>query len=265
LHPAIAARYAAGIEQGRLDDEHRLEWLRTTEVLRRRLPASGRVLDVGGGPGAYAAWLAQRGYDVELIDPVPLHVEQARARAGAGVRFGVHLGDARRLPFPDGVADVVLLMGPLYHLVDRPDRMIALYEARRTLRPGGLLVATAIGRFGWLNDALVRGLIADPSVLRSVNRSVATGMSTADPGPESFYAYFHRPDELAHEVADAGFAGVELVAVEGAASLLVDVRERLGRPEAAASLLALLAEHEADPAMLAISSHLVVTATSALS
>jgi SAM-dependent methyltransferase len=261
LHPSIAGRYGTGIEQDRLTDENLLEWLRTTDILGRHLPVTGHVLDVGGGPGAYAAWLAECGYDVDLIDPVPLHIEQARFRAVTGTHFGVHSGDPRQLPFPNACADIVLLMGPLYHLVDAADRATALDEARRTLRPGGVLVAVAIGRYGWFTDAVVRDLIVDPAVLRSVKRSVATGMSTADPGPESFYAYFHHPDELTQEVVDAGFSDVAVFAVEGVASLLVDVRQRLQRPESAAALLALLARHEREPAMLAISSHILAVAT----
>ena len=55
-----------------------LELLRTKEILSRLLPPPPAVvLDVGGGPGVYAAWLLARGYEVHLVDPVPLHVEQA--------------------------------------------------------------------------------------------------------------------------------------------------------------------------------------------
>ena len=53
------------------------------ELLDRLLPAPpAHVLDVGGGPGTYAAPLARRGYQVHLVDPVPLHVDQAREAAG---------------------------------------------------------------------------------------------------------------------------------------------------------------------------------------
>jgi ubiquinone/menaquinone biosynthesis C-methylase UbiE len=81
------------------------------------------VLDVGGGPSWYSSWLAERGYSVHLIDPVPLHVEQAMKRAANGPYFSTALGDARGLPHPDDTMDVVLLMGPLYHLPERADRL----------------------------------------------------------------------------------------------------------------------------------------------
>src|SRR3954463_10956653 len=93
----------------------RLEFARTVELLGRVLPAPpARVLDVGGGTGIHARWLAEAGYDVTLLDLMPEHVAQA-ARI-EGVRAVV--GDARALEAEDQAFDVVLLLGPLYHLVE---------------------------------------------------------------------------------------------------------------------------------------------------
>jgi hypothetical protein len=82
--PAIGAFYALGGEEPRLGQGvFQIERARTEELLLRHLPPPpGRVLDVGGAAGAYACWLAQRGYEVALFDPVPLHVEQAPAIIG---------------------------------------------------------------------------------------------------------------------------------------------------------------------------------------
>ena len=78
----MRAFYDRGDERDRLSTWSWLEFARTKELLLRHLPpAPARVLDVGGGPGAYAVWLAELGYDVHLVDPVPLHVEQAAAVA----------------------------------------------------------------------------------------------------------------------------------------------------------------------------------------
>src|SRR5688500_19320778 len=84
LDPVIRAHYELGVEQPRLARESTLEWVRTQELLQRFLPAPpATVLDVGGGPGVYAAWLAQQGYAVRLVDPIPLHVQQASAASAA--------------------------------------------------------------------------------------------------------------------------------------------------------------------------------------
>src|SRR5919108_3456011 len=148
----ILAYYASGSEDVRLVEDARghLERTRTQELLARWLPQPPAVVfDVGGGTGHYALWLAERGYTVHLIDPVPLHVEHARQRSAAAERAlaSVRLGDARRLELPHGCADAVLLLGPLYHLTQRAERVAALREARRVLRPGGIVLAAVISRF----------------------------------------------------------------------------------------------------------------------
>jgi len=128
------------------------------------LPAAPAViLDVGGGAGAYAFPLAKQGCEVHLIDPVELHLEQARSYAEtSGVTLAsITKGDARQLDFPAGGADAVLLLGPLYHLVERSDRLQALLEAQRVLRPRGALFAASISRFASLIDGLSRGFFQD--------------------------------------------------------------------------------------------------------
>src|SRR5690242_16313009 len=123
----ILEYYDRGGEETRLIDS--LELLRTKVLLRRHLPRNATVLDVGGASGVYATWLADEGHDVKLVDPVPRHVNSARAKGVEAV-----VGDARELDEPDGSRDAVLLLGPLYHLLDRAERVCALAEARRVSR-----------------------------------------------------------------------------------------------------------------------------------
>jgi SAM-dependent methyltransferase len=137
----VTRRYEATDEDARLWQPGRgdLVRLRTWDIFERFLPRSGRVLDVGGGPGTHAAHLAAKGYEVTLVDPVPRPAELATKRASdrSTATFAVRLGTAGDLPAEDGSVDAVLLMGPLYHLVDRADRLAALDEAKRVLRPDG--------------------------------------------------------------------------------------------------------------------------------
>ena len=150
----VRAYYERGVELGRLEQGYsRIELARTKELLDRHLPRPpASLLDVGGGPGVYAEWLAERGFQVHLVDGSPLHVEEARNRSKG--RFTAAVGDARALDERDAAYDAVLLMGPLYHLTERGGRITALREARRVMRTGGVLVATAISRFASLLDGL---------------------------------------------------------------------------------------------------------------
>src|SRR3954470_11551011 len=149
LGDEIVEFYGRGSEERRLSQGRaRLERERVRAILETRLPSPpATILDIGGGPGFHAAWLTRRGYEVHLVDPVPLHVEQARASATR--LASVTVGDAAALPFEDASADCVLLFGPLYHLLERDQRTGALTEAHRVLRPGGLLATIAISRYAW--------------------------------------------------------------------------------------------------------------------
>ena len=209
MDPAIESHYGIGHERSRLfpEGEPTVEFVRSVELLERLLPAPpARVLDVGGGPGTYAAPLARRGYSVHLVDPVPLHVEQARQAAGAdpAAGFTAALGDARDLAEPAESADAVLLFGPLYHLTEAAGRQRALAEARRVLTAGGRLLAMAVCRFASLLDGLHEGWLDDPVFRRIVDQDLADGQHrNPDPAgrPEFFTtAYFHTPDGLTGEI-----------------------------------------------------------------
>jgi SAM-dependent methyltransferase len=235
--------------------------LRTWDLFARLLPPTGRVIDVGGGPGAHAAHLAGRGYDVHLIDPIERHLARARQRAADGPTFEVAAGDALALDLPDSSADVVLLLGPPYHLTDPGDRAAALAEARRVLRPGGLVVAEVITRFiNLLESSLSTTALARPQVFAHHDREAATGLSQdpVDTPDGAFWAYLHRPDELAAELEAAGFEEVGLAGVEGHAWLLGPVlAEHLEQPEPLLRALRLL---ESEPSLLGASAHVIGSA-----
>jgi ubiquinone/menaquinone biosynthesis C-methylase UbiE len=252
----ITAYYERGAEAGRLSGWGRLEMVRTQVLLERYLPAAPAVvLDVGGGPGAYAMWLQRLGYEVRLVDPVALHVEQALM---AGVERA-EVGDARELAVPDESADAVLLLGPLYHLPDDEDRRRALAEAWRVLRPGGVVAAAAITRFASTLDGLLKGYVVDPAFERTIERVLEDGRHTNPQRHPGWFttAYFHLPDDLAAEVREAGFDLTGLFAIEGVGEWLPNVDEWLDDPERRAALLRAIARVETEPSLLGASPHLL--------
>ena len=197
-----------------------LELVRTQELLRRYLPPPpAAVLDVGGAAGVYASWLAADGYRVHLIDPLPLHVAQANAAAAAQPEhpFTVALGDARRLDEAHASHDAVLLLGPLYHLTERDERITALTEAWRVVRAGGVVLAVGISRFASLLDGLRLGFLAEPEGARMVERDLRDGQHRNWENRPSWFttAFFHHPTELAAEIEAAGLALDRLLGVEG--------------------------------------------------
>ncbi len=251
-------------------EEHRLaagmgtlELLRVQEVLHRHLPpAPASILDVGGAGGVHAAWLADEGYTVRIVDVVPRHFAAVNDALGSrGV--AAELGDARALSQPDDSVDVVLLFGPLYHLTDRADRICALAEARRVTRSGGLVAVAAISRFASLFDGMARGFLFDPDFRRIVERDLQDGQHrNLDERPEWFTtAYFHHPDELHQEVLDAGLEVHELVGLEGLAGWLPELASRWDDEADRASILWAARAIEREPSLAGLSAHLLLVAT----
>jgi SAM-dependent methyltransferase len=256
LDQDIRTYYDRGGERTRLDGS--LELLRTKVLLDRLLPAPpASVLDVGGAFGVYASWLAERGHQVKIVDPVPLHVEAARANGLAADE-----GDARTLAEPDASWDAVLLFGPLYHLLDRADRVRALAEARRVVRPGGVVLAATISRYASMYEAILRGFFEKPAFVDMMRTDLETGTrrGTHDLADGFTTVYFHRPEELPGEVADSGLRLDDLYAVEGMAQWMPDVVERLADPDDRALVLEIAARTEREPSTLGATAHVLIAA-----
>ncbi len=258
----ILAYYSRGQEDGRLDrEEGKLERCRTEELLLRYLPAPPAViLDVGGGTGQYATWLAARGYTVHVVDPVPLHIDQARARSAAQPHAplaSISMGDARRLDWSAEQVDAVLLLGPLYHLTERGDRIRALNEAWRVLRSNGVVVVAAISRFASALDGLVRHFFNDPRYPPITWQDLADGQHRGTEDAFFTTAYLHRPDELEAELSEAGFWQTRVLAIEGPVWLLQDLEQQWADPMLRDILLEVVRRTEAEPSLLGASSHLL--------
>ncbi|AGZ46083.1 class I SAM-dependent methyltransferase [Actinoplanes friuliensis] len=259
MDPRVRRRYEVYDEDQRLRRPGLgdLVRLRTWDIFDRYVPTGVRVADIGGGPGIHADRLARGDREVLLFDPMPGHVEIARGRG----TFQAEIAEARQVPLDDASVDVVLLMGPLYHLVEPEDRLAALREAARVLRPGGLILAEIITRYAWVMDATGKGLLGEPGTWDDFDWIARTGVSK-DPDQVvdgSFFAYFHRPEELRAELTQAGFEDVELLAVEGFAGLFGDLAERMREP---GDLLRALRITEAEPSMLGASAHVLGLARS---
>ena len=237
----------------------RLEFLRTWDVLTRVLPPPpARILDVGGAMGVYAGPLARAGYAVHVVDPVPEHVARSAALPGVSAAEG----DARALVEPDASHDAVLLLGPLYHLLDRTDRVRAWREAARVVRPGGVVAGATIVRYASLFDGFLRMYYQHPAFLPIVRAALASGEHRVPAAEPRWFttAYFHHPDELPGEVADAGLALLRTVAVEGPLWMMCGLAEILADEAGTARLLDQLRLVEAEPSLLGASSHLLTLA-----
>jgi SAM-dependent methyltransferase len=258
---ALHDYYEKGGERDRLSRPFGvLELERTKEILLRHLPAPPAVVaDVGGGPGRYALWLAERGHQVQHCDLVALHVEQLQEDA-AGLPVTSKVADARSLDLADASVDAVLLLGPIYHLRQRDDRLRALGEARRVVRPGGPVFVAAISRWAPRLDGELRlRLYERYESLREETRKVERTGWLPPLAQGSFTGYCHRPQQLRAELRAAGLEVVDLVGVEGPAFLLHDLADRLGDPLDRTVVLDAARTFERVPELLGIGPHLLAT------
>lgn len=260
--PIVSWYEDQGDEPGRLlSGRGRLEAARTKELVERHVPkGSLSVLEVGGGGGYYASWLAGLGHHVAMLDPVPLHVEHARREAGEPPAFEARVGDARDLPYADETFDVVMLLGPLYHLRQSQDRLLALREARRVSKPSGFVFAAAISRYALPGDGIRNGWIDDDDTERSVEHVLAQGATGAIGRGFLALSYFHRADDLREEVACAGLSVEAIYGIEGPAFLVADIDDKWADPAARERLLWAARLVEREPGLQEVSGHLLAVA-----
>lgn len=256
--------YNRGREQDRLTrGSGKLELARTQEIILRYLSQTpATVMDIGGGAGIYALWLAQLGYTVHLVDLMPLHIEQAlKAAEGQPERplASARVGDALKLDFDDASAEAVLLLGPLYHLPEHEQRLQTLREAYRILKPGGFLFAATISRYASMLDALMYGYLADDYFAELLESTLVDGRHRNPKQQPGYFttAYFHHPDDIRAEVSDAGFQVEANLSIEGLASAMPDFDKFWDDETLRERLLKMLRLVESEPAILAATGHML--------
>ncbi|MEM7129901.1 MAG: class I SAM-dependent methyltransferase [Chloroflexota bacterium] len=204
------------VEWERLD-HHRTEFAVTMRAIQEFLPSPpAKILDVGGGPGRYAIALAQQGHIVSLCDLSQASLVRAEERAkAANVQLQEILPcNAVDLPhFVDSAYDALLLLGPLYHLIDSAERQAALQEAYRVLKSGGLIFAAFLTKYSALRvcaDRFPKWLAANPDY---AERIITTGVHQGEWGFTT--AYHVHPDEVEPLMEGAGFNSIQVVSCEG--------------------------------------------------
>jgi SAM-dependent methyltransferase len=208
-------------ERSRLE-RHQLEHDLTLRYLNQYLPARACILEIGAATGRYTLELAKQGHRITALDLSAANIEICKERlVEERLQENVQLAvaDARDLSeVTEGEFDAVLLMGPLYHLIEETDRKMALKEATDRLRKDGIIFSAYISRFGIMGD-LLRNLpswIEDQAEVRSL---LERGKQPDEyPRDGAFRGYFARASEIAPLHESIGFETLALAAVEPAIS-----------------------------------------------
>jgi SAM-dependent methyltransferase len=256
----IAAYYNRnpGSEHRRLE-EHQLEYDLTWRFLEVYLPPSGEILEIGAGTGHYTLGLVQMGYTVTAVDFSKANLEACQeylTKAGFANRVEFILDDARYMnDVPQKEYDAVLLMGPLYHLVEESDRKMALKQAYDRLRTGGVIFSAFISRFGIFG--VIMKIMPDSIEDQKQVRSVLTRGRDREGWPSGgFRAFFSTVEEIAPLHEKIGFQTIKLVGVEPAISADDESYNKL-EGERRGLLLNLLYEISDQPSIVGASQHLL--------
>ena len=259
--------YNNGAEKGRLERGLGIvEFYRTKEVLSNYIVKKGNIIyDVGGGIGVYSSWLASEGNDVHLLELAPNAVEYAIKSQSKDNLFKAEVCDARNINRENESADIVLLMGPLYHLQNKEDRKKVLNEAKRVLKKGGILFSVGISKFSsttWALSTYGNGneFLDDPIYFNMIQNELISGVHIRPKEYSNFItqAYFHTPRELQEELEVVGFETIQKHAIEGIIWSTPFLNEYWKDEEKRNILLKILNQTDTEESLMGMSPHFII-------
>ena len=256
---------STGVETDRLDQNvFQLEKTRTQQIVLQYLKPGMTIADIGGASGTYSFWLHDMGYEVHLLDAAEFHIEAAIkiSKEKNKLLGSILLGDARSLPYSENQFGLVLLFGPLYHLQQKTDRIRAITEAKRVLKPGGVLLATTISRYASLLDGFWQNFIDDPEFEKIMEQDITHGNHFNTTGNPFYFteAHFHNQEEIEEEFTLAGFPHFSIKAIEGFGWLVPGFMDRWKDEIWKKKLLQYIQQTDSDPVMIGISAHVMTAA-----
>lgn len=259
----IEVFYNKASEETRLDKGMGIfEFERIKSLIDKYIPFSAsKIIDIGGGTGKYSEWLAEKGHQVHLVEPISKHIKIAQNRANKlKNKFSVHLGESRKLEFPNNYADLIILHGPLYHLQKKEDRDLTICEAKRVLKNDGIILGFAINYTASTLVGLLNGLIHKKPFFEMCKEELITGMHNP---PDDFpwllaEAYYHKPEQLKDEFINQELIYLNTYAVEGMAWLDKEYFANMLNHKRQKTLLELVQITENDSYLLPFSPHMMI-------
>lgn len=199
-------------EDGRLLKKNRLpEYLTTMKYIEKYLTPNSKIIEIGAGTGRYSLELADRGYDITAVELVPHNIEIMKKKVKPNHNIKIYEGNACNLSFIESdTYDIVLLLGPMYHLFTDEDKHRAISEAIRVAKRGGVIYASYCN-----NDTCMYKMFYKKRTLDYLDSGLIKEDYHAISSPNMVFELYRKPDidELmkSHNVKRLHFVGVDML------------------------------------------------------
>ncbi|MGN0459005.1 MAG: class I SAM-dependent methyltransferase [Eubacterium sp.] len=199
-------------EDGRLKKKNRMpEYLTTMRYIEKHLKPDSKIIEIGAGTGRYSITLAEMGYDVTAVELVPHNIDIMKKKVKPKHNIKIYEGNACDLSFIDSnTYDIVLLLGPMYHLFNDEDKHKAISEAIRVAKKGGIIYSAYCN-----NDTCMYKMFYKKRILSYLDSGLIDENYHAKSSPNEIFELYRKPDidELmkGYPVTRLHFVGVDML------------------------------------------------------
>ena len=189
----------------------RVEFITTVRYIEKYLTPGAKILDVGAGAGEYSLYFARKGFQVSAVELADANIAAFRAKMTDNDPIELVQGNALDLSQYDNDSfDIVLLLGPLYHLHKEEERLRCIEEAKRVCKPNGKIF------FAFISNDIV---------ILTMQQSQTDYLMAGDYDKETFRLYdfpfvFHTVDAARELLQKADVQVCHQVAADGVSELL---------------------------------------------
>lgn len=199
-------------EDGRLKRKSRMpEYLTTMRYIEKYLTPNSKILEIGAGTGRYSITLAEMGYDVTAVELVPHNIDIMKKKVKPKHNIKIYEGNACDLSFIDSnTYDIVLLLGPMYHLFNDEDKHKAISEAIRVAKKGGIIYSAYCN-----NDTCMYKMFYKKRILSYLDSGLIDENYHAKSSPNEIFELYRKSDidELMknYPITRLHFVGVDML------------------------------------------------------
>jgi len=210
------------------DSAHTIEFVTTTHFLDKYINKNARVLEVGAGAGRYAFFYGEKGVRVTAVDLSPKHVSIMEDKAkGKELTMEILQGNALNMDFAENESfDVVLCLGPLYHLMNEQDREKCIRECIRVLKPNGVLAVAYISRYATFINMIIRNT---SSINDLTLRNIPRMGKEFDDARDCFYHSTYK--EIEQLMKENKVIKLEHIGTDGIGGTLRDITNKFNEAE----------------------------------